>query len=48
MAVPRITKNLGFSVPPRMAQEFERVAAEEGSTKSKLFRRMFRLSQIVD
>lgn len=45
MTVSRITKNLGFSVPPRMAQEFERVAAEEGSTKSELFRRMFRLYQ---
>lgn len=45
MTVSRITKNLGFSVPPRMAEEFELVAAEEGSTKSELFRRMFRLYQ---
>jgi hypothetical protein len=45
MAVSRITKNLGFSVPPRMAEEFELVAVEEGSTKSELFRRMFRLYQ---
>jgi hypothetical protein len=45
MAVSRLTKNLGFSVPPRMAEEFERVAAKEGSTKSELFRRMFRLYQ---
>jgi hypothetical protein len=28
-----------------MAEEFERVAVEEGSTKSELFRRMFRLYQ---
>ncbi|MCF7993433.1 MAG: ribbon-helix-helix protein, CopG family [Chromatiaceae bacterium] len=41
----RTSKNLGFTVPPRMAEEFERVAAEEGSTKSELFRRMFRLYQ---
>lgn len=41
----RISKNLGFTVPPRMAEEFERVATEEGSTKSELFRRMFRLYQ---
>jgi len=45
MPVSRITKNLGFSVPPRMAEEFELVAEEEGSTKSELFRRMFRLYQ---
>jgi hypothetical protein len=41
----RISKNLGFTVPPRMAEDFERVATEEGSTKSELFRRMFRLYQ---
>lgn len=41
----RISKNLGFTVPPRMAEEFEQVAVEEGSTKSELFRRMFRLYQ---
>ena len=28
-----------------MAEDFERIAAEEGSTKSELFRRMFRLYQ---
>ena len=41
----RISKNLGFTVPPRMAEEFERLALEEESTKSELFRRMFRLYQ---
>lgn len=41
----RVSKNLGFTVPPRMAEEFEQVASEEGSTKSELFRRMFRLYQ---
>jgi hypothetical protein len=37
----RASRNLGFTVPPRMTEEFERVAEEEGSTKSELFRRMF-------
>ena len=41
----RVSKNVGFTVPPRMAEEFERLAREEGSTKSELFRRMFRLYQ---
>lgn len=41
----RVSKNLGFTVPPRMAEDFERLASEEGSTKSELFRRMFRLYQ---
>jgi metal-responsive CopG/Arc/MetJ family transcriptional regulator len=45
MPMGRTSKNLGFTVPPRMAEEFERVAEEEGSTKSELFRRMFRLYQ---
>lgn len=45
MTMARVSKNLGFTVPPRMAEEFERVALEEGSTKSELFRRMFRLYQ---
>ncbi len=42
----RTTKNIGFTVPPDMAVEFERVAREEGSTKSELFRRMFRLYRV--
>ena len=41
----RISKNLGFTVPPAMAEEFEQLAQEEQSTKSELFRRMFRLYQ---
>ena len=43
MNMARVSKNLGFTVPPVMAEEFERLANEEGSTKSELFRRMFRL-----
>lgn len=39
----RISKNIGVTVPPAMADEFERVARREHSTKSELFRRMFRL-----
>jgi Ribbon-helix-helix protein, copG family len=42
MTVARATKNIGFTVPPSMAEEFEEVAKEEQSTKSELFRRMFR------
>ncbi len=45
MSVARVSRNLGFTVPPGMAEEFERLAREEGSTKSELFRRMFRLYQ---
>lgn len=40
-----MSKNIGFTVPPRMADDFEQIAIEEGSTKSELFRRMFRLYQ---
>lgn len=39
----RTTKNVGFTVPPSMADEFELVAKKEGRTKSELFRAMFRL-----
>jgi hypothetical protein len=45
MSMARISKNLGFTVPPAMVEEFEQTAREERSTKSELFRRMFRLYQ---
>jgi hypothetical protein len=45
MSMSRISKNLGFTVPPAMAEEFEQLAREEHSTKSEMFRRMFRLYQ---
>lgn len=45
MLMSRVSKNLGFTVPPAMVDEFERVAREERSTKSELFRRMFRFYQ---
>lgn len=41
----RIVKNLAFTVPPAMAEEFERLALEEHSSKSELFRRIFRFYQ---
>lgn len=39
----RTTKILGFSVPPALHQEVERVSREERRTKSELFREMFRV-----
>ena len=36
----RKTKILGFSVPPHLADEYERMAAREGKTRSELFREM--------
>jgi hypothetical protein len=41
--MPRTTKTIGFSVPPPLMQEVERVAKEERRTKSELFREMFRV-----
>ena len=41
----RISKNIAFTVPPTMADEFERLAREEQSTKSEMFRRIFRFYQ---
>jgi metal-responsive CopG/Arc/MetJ family transcriptional regulator len=45
MQMSRVTKILGFSVPPSMAEEFESIAREERRTKSELFREMLRLYQ---
>lgn len=39
----RMSKMVGFTVPPAMADELERMADEEQRTKSELFREMFRL-----
>ena len=36
----RRTRVLGFSVPPALAQEYERLAKREGRSKSELFREM--------
>lgn len=38
--MPRSTTVLGFSVPPALATEVERLAKREGTSKSELFRRM--------
>ncbi len=43
MSVTRMTRMVGFSIPPTMAEEFERMAEEEQRTKSELFREMFRV-----
>jgi hypothetical protein len=36
----RKTRVLGFSVPPQVAEEYERLARDERRTKSELFREM--------
>ena len=36
----RRTRVLGFSVPPALAQGYERLAKREGRSKSELFREM--------
>ena len=38
----RTATTIGFSVPPEIKAEFERLAREEGRTKSELFREMVR------
>ncbi|MDO9103668.1 MAG: ribbon-helix-helix domain-containing protein [Methylovulum sp.] len=45
MLMTRISKNIAFTVPPTMAEEFEQLAREEQSTKSEMFRRIFRFYQ---
>ncbi|MDO8880665.1 MAG: ribbon-helix-helix protein, CopG family [Coriobacteriia bacterium] len=39
----RTAKTIGFSVPPELAGEIERLASAEGRTKSELFREMVRV-----
>ena len=36
----RSTKVVGFSVSPEIAEEYERLTARQGTTRSELFRRM--------
>jgi predicted transcriptional regulator len=45
MDMGRTTKVVGFSVPPALAEEVERIAQEEHRTKSELFREMLRVYQ---
>ena len=42
----RMTKVMGFSVPPALAEEVERVARADRRTKSELFREMFHVYQL--
>lgn len=39
----RTATTIGFSVPPEVAADVERIAAAEGRTKSELFREMVRV-----
>ena len=41
----RVTKVIGFPVPPALAEEVEQVAKAARRTKSELFREMFRVYQ---
>jgi metal-responsive CopG/Arc/MetJ family transcriptional regulator len=43
MSTTQTMKNVGFTVPPAMAEEVEQMARKERRTKSELFREMFRV-----
>jgi metal-responsive CopG/Arc/MetJ family transcriptional regulator len=43
MSTAHTMKNVGFTVPPAMAEEIDRMAHEEHRTKSELFREMMRV-----
>lgn len=43
--MPRTATTIGFSVPPELADEVNRMAKAEGRTKSDLFREMVRVYQ---
>jgi metal-responsive CopG/Arc/MetJ family transcriptional regulator len=43
MRARRSSRVFSVSVPPREAEEFERLADEEGRTRSELFREMLRV-----
>jgi metal-responsive CopG/Arc/MetJ family transcriptional regulator len=45
MSTTQTMKNVGFTVPPSMAEEIDRMARKEHRTKSEFFRRMFTLYQ---
>lgn len=42
----RASKVLAVSVPPESAEDFERIAKEEGRNKSELFREMLRVYRV--
>ena len=43
MTTPRVAKTIGFSVPPEVIEDVERIANAEGRTRSELFREMVRV-----
>jgi metal-responsive CopG/Arc/MetJ family transcriptional regulator len=43
MSTAHTMKHVGFTVPPSMAEEIDRMAHEEHRTKSELFREMMRV-----
>jgi metal-responsive CopG/Arc/MetJ family transcriptional regulator len=43
MATKRTTRVITVSVPPDIAAEFDRIAAEKGRNKSEMFREMLRV-----
>ncbi|MEW6059562.1 MAG: ribbon-helix-helix protein, CopG family [Actinomycetota bacterium] len=45
MATKRLSKVLAVSVPPGLAEDFDRIAKDEGRNRSELFREMLRVYQ---
>lgn len=43
MATKRTTRVITVSVPPDIAADFERIAADEGRNKSEMFRELLRI-----
>lgn len=42
MRMSKMSVNIGFTVPPALADRFDRLSREEESTKSEMFRRILR------
>ena len=45
MVKKRLSKVLAVSVPPELAEDFDRIAKDEGRNRSELFREMLRVYQ---
>jgi len=43
MVTRRLSKVLAVSVPPELAEDFDRIAKDEGRNRSELFREMLRV-----
>ena len=43
MATKRVSKVLSVSLPPELAEDFDRIAEDEGRNRSELFREMLRV-----